>query len=271
MDSNHNLWQIKIYENKNTNCAVPQDILNNALRSDQIKLPLLFKIIDPVTKHHIITAADDFFETQDNDTHEIKLSPIIIKHLNISDCAFVELINNKIDLVPPKAKKILLEPQDELFYKLKNPQKILEKYLKHSYIVGVNYMIPLELKLQVRTNLKIKVVHMRIDKLIDQFDKETIFVNINNVDLVVDFLPIPEHLQKKKTVSTNKKHIVPKKPPTEPPNTDNNLSQTNNIHTEISQAEKDPLYDPSKRWIPFCGWGRVLSSGNYVKGIPQLH
>lgn len=255
MASKHNLWQIKIHENTHTNCAVPQYILNNALRFDDVKLPLLFRITDPATKKFAISVADDFFETANTDALEMKISPVVAKYLNISDCAFVEMINKTPDSDPPKAKQVLLEPQDELFYKLKNPQKVLEKYLKHSYIIGVGYMIPLELKIQLKTQLKIKIVNMRVAKLTDYSDKDVNFANINNLDLGVDFLPIPENLRsKKKNTTVPKKKLIPKI-------TAPNLPQSNSEtqpKNDPCQTEQNPLYDPSKHWVPFCGWKNFI-------------
>lgn len=248
------LWSITIKPSTNTNCTVPQQLLN----SDQITLPLVFKITNPATKHHIISVADDFFET---DTNTIKLPPMLINRLALTDSAYVELINHKPELIPPKAKMVILEPRHELFYKLKNPQKILEKYLKNSYIIGVDYMIPLELKIKLKNQIKIKVINIRIAKLLDQSDQSVPFANINNLDLNVDFLPIPEHLQtKKKKNMTKTVAVAPIQTTVVAP------IQTT---VPIDLPVKDPLFDSQKHWVPFCGWGRTLSSGKYVEGTPQ--
>jgi hypothetical protein len=213
------LWQICTRQNTTTNCAVPQYILHQAFASGVSQLPLLFKITDPATGGHVISAADEFFESKNNIIH---LSPVVIQQLGGVDRVTVEMV----DVQLTKGKTIHLEPLDKIFYKLKCPQKALERHLKNSYVVGVGYVIPIELHLQSKTQIQNKIINVRIIKLVDEFDKEVAFANINNIDLNV---------------------ILPDDPP----------------------QPQLPSYDPSKQWVPFCGWGRVLSSGEYVKGYPQ--
>lgn len=256
----HDLWKIVMRKKcKNTNCAMPQYILNNALSSTQIKLPLLFKVTNTHNNRSAICVADDFTET-DRDHREAHVSPIVIDYLDLDlkgSQATIDLINQTPSAIPPKGKLVVLEPQSHLFYKIKDPQNTLEKCLQNSYIVGVGYLIPITLKV---SNKKI-IIQMKITKILDLSDHEVPFANINHVDLNVDFDPLPEHLRPK-----------PKKKP---------IDLARNVRKEVAplpQVEIPPMketeslqpaYDPAKRWTPFCGWGRTLLEGKYVAGAPQ--
>jgi hypothetical protein len=193
-----------------------------------------------------------------------------IDYLKIGDLAIVDVINER----PHKGKLLILEPQDELFYKLKDPKKTLEKYLKSSHVVGVDYMIPIV--------LKIRTIYVKVVRIYDRDDHEVTFADINNIDLSVDFVPIPEGLRKPRKpkskpkmkedvpkVATSSNNVVRKHkdvgtghppPPTPPPPP---------IPSLTTQEARQSLYDPHQKWKPFCGWGRSLLSGEYVSGTPQ--
>jgi hypothetical protein len=263
------IWQIVPSQlNSETNCNVPKYMLNDALRSNDIKLPLLFKITNLHTNKYAICAADSFHDTEEGERLAM-VSPIIIDFLQIFDIASIEMINKSPDLIPEKAKFIFLEPQDELFHKLKDPQKTLEKCFKNSYIMGQDYLIPIK--------LRPKTIYIKVSQLLNENGQELKFANINNIDLNVEFLPLPEHLRSKtqqKPVSSNviRKKLALKK--TENNDEQNHLIEQNHSIEKNSPIEQKheippPIYDPQKRWVPFCGWGRVLSTGAYVPGSKQ--
>lgn len=71
------IWQTITNDNKKTtNCCVPKYLLDQALQSDQIKLPLIFKVTNIISNQYAICAADNFFET-DNDCRLAKISQIL--------------------------------------------------------------------------------------------------------------------------------------------------------------------------------------------------
>lgn len=274
-ETEDDIWQIMTNDNKKTtNCSIPKYLLDQSLQSDQITLPLIFKVTNIMSNQYAICVADNFFETE-NECRLAKISPIIMNFLKITDIATIDLINNSPDMIPLKAKTVVFEPQDDLFYKLKDPQKTLEKCLKNSHIIGVDYLMPIE--------LRIKTIYMRVAQIIDECGNDVNFANINNIDLNVDFLPLPEHLatnSKKPTNNVIRKKTVPSL------NTSNNDQQTSHVQTSPQiqpspqinavQSSTDtpvrtvtPLYDPNKKWVPFCGWGYILSTGECVKGTQQ--
>ena len=185
------------------------------------------------------------------------LSEIVINYLQLDGFASMEIINDSPDLIPPKAKLIYIEPLDELFSKVEDPQKSLEKCLEDSYILGQNYIIEIAINDAMS---KIKIA-----KIIDVNGKEVKFANINNIDLNVEFLPL------KQTRFDESESILQNSCP---PRVDLSDGQTN----QISQKKKNncqlPLecqskYDPQKKWVPFCGSGYILSTGERIIGEEQ--
>lgn len=238
------IWQIIPIESKKstTNCIMPKHLLNAVVSRagpNEIQLPLLFKVTNPVNNEYAICAAENYFETQENENIAM-LSPIVIKYLKINELAEISIINKSPDLIPKKAKYIYLEPHDEMFYQIKDPVKILEKCLKRYFIIGCNYLIPLN---HSNGYFNIKVV-----RLTDEYKKDMKFANINNADVNVEFLPIPEQYKKKECKVIRKKQI------------------SNEIK---SQPHNSSTYDPNKKWKPFCGMGYVLLTGNKVNGVSQ--
>lgn len=230
------IWQVLPQENnKNTNCVMPKSVLNQV----NIHLPLIYKVTNLENNNYAFCVADNFRESDD---HVAMISPIVMNYLKISEIASIDLINNSPDLLPHKAKTVIFEPQDPIFYKLKDPQKTLERSLKDSYILGVGYLMPID--------LKVKTFTMKVVKIIDEHDKEVNFANINNIDINVDFLPLPEGLKPKTNTVIKKKLPIKKTPP-------------------ATSTSKPPLYDPQKPWVPFCGWGHRLFNEEYITGIPQ--
>jgi len=258
------IWQIIPSKmNSVTNCQMPKHLLNNALKSSDIKLPLLFKITNIQTNKYAICAADGFFDTEEGQ-HITMLSPIIIENLQITDIAYVELINKSPDLVPLKGKTVFLEPQDELFYKLKDPAKTLENCFKNSYVIGVDYLIPIK--------LKPRTIYVKIVRILSEGEGSLKYANINNVDLNVEFLPMPEHLKSKTVKKTPKNNVIRKRLTLKnPDNTTNEPPKINEEPVPMNQTQipPAPIYNPDKQWVPFCGWGRVLSTGAYVPGSSQ--
>ena len=188
-----NLWQIVSTGHNSTNCVMPKYVLANAVKSGKVQLPLIFKVTNPQTNQYAICAADEYYDTEEGD--RLAMVPqMIINELQLQGLSSIELINNSPDLIPPRAKTIYLEPQDELFYKVSDPKKILENTLKYSYIYGVNYMIPIK--------TKNKIIYIKVNKIIDVNDKETRFANINNIDLNVEFLPLPQAVQNQQVASS---------------------------------------------------------------------
>lgn len=244
MENTEDLWQIIPNQTKNqtTNCIMPKYLLTNALKSDTIKLPLLFKITNTQTNTYCICISDEFFDTEEGEKL-VMLPTIITNYLNTSELVNIEMINKSPDLIPPVAKIIYIEPQDEFFYKINNPKKTLEDCFKCSAIMGQNYYIPLI--------TKTKTILLRVAKLADENGKELRFANITNIDLNVEFMPLPPQLTKNNIIRKKKKKIA-----------------KTNLKIPSSEPQK-PIFDPTKKWVPFCGWGRVLSTGEYKEGVSQ--
>ena len=298
------IWQFVSTGHSTTNCIMPKYLLTNALKSGTAQLPLLFKITHPQTNQYAICAADEFYETDEGDRLAM-LPQILINYLELAGLAIIELINNSPDLIPKKAKTIYLEPQDELFYKVSDPKKILENTLQNSYIYGQNYMIPIR--------AKSRIIYLKVSKIVDSDNKEIRFANINNIDLNVEFLPLPQSNDDKniiekipEIIEDHNKNVVIKKnvslipkshihtlndtrpsdsqsndnkqtnpqlntdeqinPKSNPKSNDNRQISTNYSTTSTSN---NSLYDPKKKWIPFCGKGYQLSTGQCVAGRPQ--
>jgi hypothetical protein len=250
---NPNIWTVQAPGQVRThNCAVPKYILTSALSSNDVKLPLIFKIVNIVTQQWVICAADEFLDTHD-DEKVIQLSSVIQEYLGQPETVSIVLEKSAIR----KAKMVIFEPQSELFYKLKDHQKTLEKCLKSIYILTVEYLIPIELKIKLKTKTEIKTIYMKIVKILDDDDESLTHADINNIDLNVDFLPLPENLKTPKPA---------KKPTLSPIQFISSSSSTSEV---VLAPQEPPLYDNSKQWTPFCGWGHVLSSGQKIKGAPQ--
>lgn len=247
------LWQIVPRETQprvasgNTNCTMPKELLDRVLSRDRIKLPLFFKITNLSTNQYAISVADQFLEME-TETHLALISPIVIQFLGETAIAQIDCINQSPDLMPHKAKRVIFEPLDLLFYKLKDPKKTLEKILQDTHVLGIGYQIPIV--------LKTKTIHLRVADLIDPSETHVLFADINHVDLEVDFVPIKP--PPTPVVSSPTNQVIRKVKP-----------RTATVPTTSTVPEQPPLYQPDKTWIPFCGWGRVLSTGEYVKGVPQ--
>jgi hypothetical protein len=278
LDYLEEFWQIVPHQSNTTNCIMPKYLLKRAIDA-QWTLPLIFKVTNLSTNRYAICVADNFFDTDEND-HMAMLSPIIIEYLGLTDIASIEIINQSPDLIPPKAKTIYLEPQSHHFYTIDDPKTVLEECLKNSHICGQDYIIPID------ANVSIKII-----KLLDEKSKQLQFADINNTDLNVEFLPIPE------STETPPNNVIRK------PNKTKKIAirkDTNRIETQESSAVQTgqpmvavqtgqpmvavqtgqpmaavqtgppaPLYNRERPWVPFCGWGRSLINDSYIAGRPQ--
>ena len=240
MDSVDDLWQV-ISDSSllTTNCIMPKYLLGRAI-SANVMPPLFFKITNPETNAYVIAAAENFFDTDDQE--RLVIIPTILQtQLGANDLVSIEFINQSPDLIPPKAKTVFLEPQDELFYEIESPEKLLETCFSQSHFIGKDYLIPLPCN-------NGSCVMIRINLIADEHGHELKFANINNIDLNVEFVPIPEHLRKPKIIKTNtdtSSHVVPR---------------------QVSNTVK---YDRNKKWVPFCGAGHRLSDGAQFPGRSQ--
>ena len=105
------IWNITSSGNtKNTNCTVPKSLLDQSLRSTQIKLPLIFKVTCLETNRYAFCVADNFHENIENGSHSAMISPIVMKYLEITESSWIasiDLINGSPDLIPHKPPKPL--------------------------------------------------------------------------------------------------------------------------------------------------------------------
>lgn len=230
----NNIWQIIPNESKlsTSNCAMPRYLLNTIL-SDYQSIQLL-KITNPINQQFIISAIGDYFDTEPKQ-QIIKLPQLIIKHLQLDELVEIDFINNSNELIPKKAKLIYLQPDDKLFYRIKDPGKILEKCLKRYIIIGINYLIAI-------THPK-GVLNMKIVKIIDDSNQSLEFANINNADVEVEFLPLDEGLNKSVIHDSGNK-ILSKD--------SSNFESKSNIG-----------------WKPFSGIGYVLLTGEPIVDYRQ--
>ena len=232
------IWQVLPRETSDSrqpvsNCSVPKYLLQ---QHGKTSLPLFFKITNLETNQYAITVADQFLETE-GEQHIIHLPSTLIQYLHLGEVAQVDLINQSPDLLPPIAKSVTLQPLDPLFDKLKNPKKALEKSLQDSYILGIGYQIPINVRTMSKSHqIHNKTIPIQVVALTDLHDHPVKFANINHTDLLVEFSG---------GTQPHKEGEAPLPP------------------------EQPPLYSPDKPWIPFCGGGRVLSTGAYVKGTSQ--
>jgi hypothetical protein len=241
--SGDDLWQV-ISDSSllTTNCIMPKHLLGRAIRAN-VMPPLFFKITNPETNAYVICAAENFFDTEDQERLAI-IPSILQTHLGAGELVSIEVINQSPDLIPVKAKTVFLEPQDELFYEIENPEKLLETCFSQSHFIGKDYLIPLP----YNKNNKSSHVMIKINLIADEEGHELKFGNINNIDLNVEFVPIPAHLRKPK--------IVRKKPE----------EVSNSGPRQVTTSTK---YDPNKKWVPFCGAGHRLSDGAQFPGRSQ--
>lgn len=222
-----------------TNCIMPKHLLGRAIQAN-IMPPLFFKITNPETNQYVICAAENFFDTEDQENLVI-LPSIIQTQIGCNDLVSIEVINRSPDLIPAKAKTVFLEPQDELFYSIENPEKLLEACFSQSYFIGKDYLIPLP--------YRGSQVMIKINLIADDKGHELKFGNINNIDLNVEFVPIPDHLRKPPSPQPSLISSQPQEEPETAPNHGN--------------------YDPKKKWVPFCGSGHRLSDGAKFSGRSQ--
>lgn len=222
------LWLVENNDNYDSvNCQLPQSFLEN--NSD---FPILIDISSSINKDiHTICMVDDFF---DNSMNIIRISPIVHEFLNNCESVHINIIGDKSTI--QKVKTITFEPQSDLFYSLPNPKLTLEQLLQKSYIIGNNYIFPI-----IFSN---NTFNVKIVKLQNQDDINIDFGNINNVDINVEFVPLPQITTK----INDQSNLIIKK-----------------IHNETKTG-----YDCTKKWIPFCGLGHILSSGKKVTGEQQF-
>ncbi len=240
------LWQV-ISDSTldNTNCIMPKYLLKKAIDAN-IKLPLYFKVTNAETNRYAICAAENFFDTENKEQLAI-LPSIIINYLEVTDLVFIEMINQSPDLIPQKAKTVFLEPQDELFYSIDNPEALLEHCFQKSYFLGKDYLIPLPINGQK--------INVKINLLANDKGEELKFGNINNIDLNVEFVPLPSHLKTNKIV----RKPNPEPTPIVEPEPTSNSDESSWASLPKPSISTKPTEKP--KWTPFGGGGYRLADG----------
>ena len=211
---------IRQHQNQTTtNCAISSQMMTTDL-----PIPLFLEITNPKTQISTICMVDDFIDLEGN---VIFLSPVVMSYIK---CDYIDTITVKIFTGHlNRASTIYCQPDDPIFYKSKNPTKLITKCLDKSHILKKGYRLPITLKLKSNNQTSDKIFKLTVVHLLDQHNQTIELVEIGESNLNILIQPAPQ--------------------PPQPP--------------------QPPLYNSSKKWVPFCGWGYVLSSGKTVKGVSQ--
>ena len=134
-DSKKNATQL----NKTDKIIMPESILDHLSRYPKIECPYTFKLSNKKSKREVYCGVLEFTS---NDPHIIYVPRWLMLNLGVEDGERVNVDSVTLE----KGEFIKLRPQSELFFKLKNPKRLLERHLTNfttmfqGEIISINYL-----------------------------------------------------------------------------------------------------------------------------------